>query len=86
MYRRTENGGVIDGNGVYHPPVVGNAGWDKFLVWVSNPMNVPIAATPDIQVEQPEPTVSEVIDALEAKDLGDTSKWDAVRARKQAIK
>ena len=48
--------------------------------------NIPLPADPIPEPEPPEPTISEVIDALEAKNLGDSTKWDAIRARKKALK
>jgi hypothetical protein len=80
MYKLTKSGVIKDGN-LHIPNHVGNRHWDEYQKWLKIPNNTPEPTDPDPVPDVPEPTVSELIQAIDLKDKGDTTKWDEIKTR-----
>ena len=52
--------------------------WKEFQKWESEG-GIPEPADPEPKSEAPEPTVSDVIEAIDAKDKGNSAKWHALK-------
>lgn len=79
-YKLTAEGVLLGNKSIPNDPK--NKDWIEFKKWEAEG-NIPLPADPTPIPEDPEPTVSELIDALEAKDTGDNTKWDIIKSRKK---
>jgi len=77
MYKLTKSGVIKDGV-LRIPNDPENRHWQEFEAWKGEG-NTPTAADPEPIPEAPEPTVSDVIKAIDAKDKGNSAKWDALK-------
>ena len=80
IYKLKLDDGVVLNGQVHIPNDEGNRHWVEYQAWLGDG-NTPDPADPAPVPEVPPPTVYELIDALDAKNRGDTTKWDSIKLR-----